>query len=106
MSGSIAMSASEVVMLKPTALVLMIALAAPAAAQITFQEPTTPPAPTQAKPANPNDKIICERQDEIGSRLGAKKVCKTAAQWEEERRTEQNDLQKIQQQGTGTSPSG
>ena len=93
-------------MLKPTALVLMIALAAPAAAQITFQEPTTPPAPTQAKPANPNDKIICERQDEIGSRLGAKKVCKTAAQWEEERRTEQNDLQKIQQQGTGTSPSG
>jgi hypothetical protein len=84
-------------MLKSAALVLMIALSAPAAAQITFQEPTAPPAPAQAKAANPNDKIICERQDEIGSRLGGKKVCKTAAQWQEERRTERNDLEKIQQ---------
>jgi hypothetical protein len=74
---------------------LMISVATtPAAAQITFQEPATP---AQAKAGNPTDKIICERQDEIGSRLAAKKVCKTAAQWQEERRTERNDLEKVQQ---------
>jgi Tfp pilus assembly protein PilF len=84
-------------MLKSVALVLMIALGAPATAQITFQEATASPASGQAKATNPNDKIICERQDEIGSRLGAKKVCKTAAQWTEERRSERNDLEKIQQ---------
>ncbi len=84
-------------MFKSIAIVMMIALAAPAAAQITFEGSTAPAAPTQAKGTNPNDKIICERQDQIGSRLGAKKVCKTAAQWAEERRTERNDLEKIQQ---------
>ena len=39
------------------------------------------------KEAAPNagDKMICERQTEIGSRLKKNRVCKTAAQWREER---------------------
>jgi hypothetical protein len=81
----------------------MIALAAPAAAQITFQEPTTQ---AQAKPGSPNDKIICERQEEIGSRLAAKKVCKTAAEWQLERQQQRDDVSKVQQQATGQGHSG
>jgi invasion protein IalB len=92
-------------MLKPTALVLMIALATPAAAQITFQEATTPAA-SQAKPNKSGDKIVCERQDEIGSRLGGKKVCKTAAEWELERQQQRGDVEKEQQMVTGTGKSG
>jgi invasion protein IalB len=89
-------------MLKPIAIVLMAALAAPAAAQN--------PAPTQAAaPAASKDpnRIICERQEEIGTRLGGKKVCKTAAQWDEERQQERDALDKFQRQNTSTgSPSG
>jgi hypothetical protein len=95
----------EVIMLKPLAIVLMVPLAAPVGAQITFQEPPTA-APAQAKPANPNDKIICERQEEIGSRLGGKKVCKTAAQWQEERQQQRDTVEKFQQQATGQPSSG
>jgi hypothetical protein len=93
-------------MLKSTALVLMIALATPAGAQITFQEPTTAVPPAQAKPTNSGDKIICERQDEIGSRLGGKKVCKTATEWQLERQQQRDDVQKEQQMITGTGKSG
>ena len=63
-------------------LMLAMVAAGPAAAQITFETPATaPPTAATAKSTNPNDKIICEKQEEIGSRLGGKKVCKTASQW-------------------------
>jgi len=80
-----------------------VTVATPAAAQITFEsQATAPAAPLAAKPSNPtNDKMICEREDVIGSRLGAKKVCKTAAQWQEERRQQRETLEKVQQQGDG-----
>jgi invasion protein IalB len=91
-------------MFKPIAILSMIALAAPAAAQTNVQ-------PQQAASAASKDKdpnrIICERQEEIGSRLGGKKVCKTAAQWDEERQQEREALDKFQRQNTSTgSPSG
>ena len=90
-------------MLKPIAIALMVALAAPAAAQGTAA--AQQPAPT-AKAKDP-DRIICERQEEIGSRLGGKKICKTAAQWDEERQQERDALEKFQRQNTSTgSPSG
>jgi|tagenome__1003787_1003787.scaffolds.fasta_scaffold20986375_3 hypothetical protein len=89
-------------MLKPIVIVLMAVLAAPAAAQNAA--PAQAAAPATAKDPN---RIICERQEEIGSRLGGKKVCKTAAQWDEERQQERDALDKFQRQNTSTgSPSG
>jgi invasion protein IalB len=91
----------EVVMFKPIALVMMIALAAPAAAQSSTQQS----APAASKDKDPN-RIICERQEEIGTRLGGKKVCKTAAQWDEERQQERQALDKFQRQNTSTGAPG
>ena len=89
-------------------LTLAVLAASPAAAQITFQTPPTAPpqAATGAKSTNPNDKIICEKQEEIGSRLGGKKVCKTKAQWELDRRQQREDVEGVQQQATSVGHSG
>jgi invasion protein IalB len=93
-------------MLKPLSFVLMFTVAAPAAAQITFQSaPTAAPPATAASTKDPN-RVICERQEEIGSRLGGKKVCKTAAEWDEERRQQRDTVEKFQQQATGVPSSG
>jgi invasion protein IalB len=71
-----------------------LALAVPAVAQ-----QAAPPA--QAKPARDPNRMICEKQEDIGSRLATKKVCKTAAAWAEERRLQREGLEKSQQMGTG-----
>ena len=56
--------------------------------------------PTDKKVRDPNE-VICERQEEIGSRLGGTKVCKTRAEWAEERRLSRQDIDKVQtQRGT------
>jgi hypothetical protein len=79
-------------------------LAAPAIAQ-TALSPQAPPA-TSAKDKDPN-RIICEREDVIGTRLGGKKVCKTAAEWEQERQQQRETLEGVQRQGTSTGiPAG
>lgn len=93
-------------MLKPVAIMLMIAVSAPAGAQITFETPATATPSAPAANGKDSNKLICEKQEEIGSRLASKKVCKTAAQWQEERRQQRETLEKIQQQGTGTPSSG
>jgi uncharacterized protein (DUF2147 family) len=76
--------------------------AAPALAQTS---PATQ-APTAAPAKDPN-RIICEREEEIGSRLGGKKVCKTAAEWQLERQQQRETLEGVQRQGTSTGvPAG
>jgi invasion protein IalB len=81
-----------------------LAIAAPASAQNAVPAPTAP-APV-AKAKDPN-RIICEKQEEIGSRLGGKKVCKTAAQWEEERAQHRETIEDVQRHNTSTGiPSG
>lgn len=42
------------------------------------------------------DKVICKREKTVGSRVTAKKVCQTAAQWERQRRDDQQMAEKIQ----------
>ncbi|HWI89256.1 MAG TPA: hypothetical protein VNS11_08470 [Sphingomicrobium sp.] len=86
-----------------------LAVAAPAASQTTPQVQSPPPAtpvPAATPKGDPN-RIICEREQEIGSRLGGAKVCKTAAQWEEERRANRDALDALQRQNTSVgAPSG
>lgn len=65
--------------------------AAPALADATTATDT---AATTASPAKP--KLICEHEDEIGTRLGGHRVCKTAAQWAEERRAAREAVDRAQ----------
>ena len=46
-------------------------------------------------PKDPN-KPICERVEQIGTRLGARRVCMTAAQWAEQRREQREDMERVQ----------
>jgi hypothetical protein len=87
-------------------LALAALVATPATAQITFGDSAQPAQSTNAKGKDPN-KIICERQEEMGSRLGGKKVCKTAAEWQEERAAQRRVLEDTQRQATSTgAPAG
>ena len=51
-----------------------------------------------AKPAKDPNEIVCEKQEVIGSRLNFQKICKTRAEWAEERRSSRMDLEKTQVQ--------
>ncbi|MGN6058396.1 MAG: hypothetical protein ACTHOI_07410 [Sphingomicrobium sp.] len=72
------------------------AIAAPVGAQTP---PAQTPAPAASKDKDPN-RLICERQEEIGSRLGGKKVCHTAAQWDELRKSSRQQVEDWQRQNT------
>lgn len=54
--------------------------------------------PVKADPKESGvDRIVCKREDEIGSRLKAKKVCMTNAEWaqfEAQHRQDVNDMQR------------
>ena len=79
--------------LAPVAIACIFA-AAPVVAQSTNPPP---PAPAQtAKPAKP--KMICEREQEIGSRLGAKRICRTQEEWDALRADARSNVERAQQQ--------
>ena len=42
------------------------------------------------------NKVICKREKVSGSRLAAKKVCMTAAEWERQRRDDQQMAEQVQ----------
>lgn len=87
-------------MLKPMfSAAVALTLAVPATAQ------TPPPAdgaPAATQKLKDPDRIICERQEEIGSRLGGKKICKTAREWQDWRQQNRDQLQDWQQRLTQT----
>lgn len=87
-------------MLKP----LIIALLAIAAASPAFGQTSTPSSNAAQKSKDPNRKI-CERVEKIGSRLSAVTVCMTAQQWEDQRRTQRDDFERVQKI-VNQSPSG
>ena len=70
---------------------------------------TTAPAPAQAAPALASNaapaaapdkaKLICETDDETGSRLAKRRTCLTADQWREMRRQERLDVEHDQRIG-------
>ena len=51
----------------------------------------------QSSKKDPNE-VVCERQEEIGSRLSSVRVCKTRAEWAEERRLTRQDIERAQTQ--------
>jgi invasion protein IalB len=76
---------------------LLAGMAAPALAQTTA---SAAPAATE-KPKNSADEIICEKKEATGSRIGAKRVCMTRAQWAERQLQDRQELDRVQiQRGT------
>ena len=85
---------------------LALVLAAPATAQITFDDSQPASATAAAKKGNSDlDRIVCEKVERLGSRLGAEKVCLTARQWQDRKDGNRHDLEKVQQV-VNQSPSG
>lgn len=58
----------------------------------------------ERKTQDPN-RMVCEKQEVLGSRLATKRVCKTAAEWEAERAASRQVIDRSQTQ-RGTSGSG
>lgn len=44
---------------------------------------------------DPN-RMICEKQEVLGSRLASKRICKTAAEWQAQRREDRNAIDRAQ----------
>jgi hypothetical protein len=88
------------------AAVALIALPAPGAAQIVFDDNPPAAAPTKGANAKADDTVVvCKIQQDLGSRLDRHKVCLTKGQW---RQYEADDKEKVQriQESAGTRPSG
>lgn len=77
-------------------------LASPAVAQ-TSPAPAAPATSSSTTPApatkgrDPNE-MVCERQQELGSRLGGVKVCHTRAEWADLRHQDREMIDRAQTQ--------
>jgi hypothetical protein len=70
---------------------ILAACAATAGAQVSTLESATP-----SKKKGDPDQLVCERQETTGTRLGARRVCLTVAQWEAKRREHREATEKVQ----------
>lgn len=62
---------------------------------------------TSVQKAKDPNRIICERDEETGSRLGSTKICKTAAEWDALRHANREQVEDWQRQLTSTGkPAG
>lgn len=57
-----------------------------------------PAAPPTAKRALDPNEVVCEKEQDTGSRLSSHKVCMTRSQWAEQRRLNRMDIDKMQTQ--------
>ena len=79
-------------LLRAAAATLMISYlaASPATAQQATQV-ASPQAP------DPNQ-VVCEKQEVLGSRIATQRICKTRAQWAEDRRLDRMEIDRVQTQ--------
>jgi hypothetical protein len=77
----------------------LLAIPAPALAQIVFVDSPSVPPPTKAEKGKSDwDKIQCRAEDDLGSRLARHQVCLTKWQWyayEQEAKQRVYDWQRI-----------
>lgn len=72
-----------------------LVLAAPALAAGQGEPEKAAPSTEEVTDASQN-RMICKRQKSTGSRLGAKKVCMTAAQWAQMQREQRQTTERNQ----------
>ena len=58
------------------------------------------PAPSANGKSNPNERV-CERIPTIGSRVAAKRVCATRAEWDEKRKLDREAVDQAQRSANG-----
>ncbi len=87
-------------MLKLVLITAVAVAAAPAAAQVTQLQ-----SPNAAPKGGDLNRVVCEREETTGSRLGARRVCLTVLQWEEKRREHRESTEKVQRT-VNMAPSG
>lgn len=73
-------------------LMTAVALAVPTVAIAQTAPSPAPAAPTAAK----KDKMVCQTMESTGSRLGKKRVCRTAAEWTEINAIDRRDVERMQ----------
>lgn len=82
-------------MLKSAPILLLLAAAVPAAAQIPAAPGTQAAAP--AKKIDPLDRIVCRTEEGLGSRLNRKKVCMSLRDWKNQADDSRMEVEKLQQ---------
>jgi invasion protein IalB len=66
--------------------------------------PDANPAATAGKSFNPNE-VVCEKQEETGSRLAVRRVCMTRSQWADRKSQDRQEIERVQtQRGSVTPP--
>lgn len=82
----------ELIVAAAAALMISPVAATPALSQ------TAPAQQQNAKTTLDPNEVVCEKQEETGSRLTSHRVCQTRAEWAEQKRVQQQDIYKIQTQ--------
>ncbi len=72
------------------AFALLVSAAAPAQVITSYQ--SNKPSSIKGDP----DKIVCQKEETIGTRLGAKKVCMTVSEWNARQKDERERTERIQ----------
>lgn len=81
---------------RTTLAIAALLAAAPAGAQVTSIQSSNPSAP---KSHDPNA-VVCQVEQTTGTRLGARKVCKTALEWQQLRTEHRESVEQFQRMGT------
>ena len=74
---------------------LLLAASAPAYTQVTSLNSSTPGSKGQDL-----NKIVCEVEETTGTRLGARKVCKTVLEWQQLRSEHRDTVEAFQRMNT------
>ena len=84
-------------MKKMTILCAVLVSSVAAIAQTPEEAPDAPTTQKTGPNQDPNE-VVCIRQAAIGTRLGARRVCRTRAEWAEHRSEFKQELERAQQQ--------
>jgi hypothetical protein len=60
------------------------------------QQPVAPQSQTNTARPAPADPVICEKQEDTGTRLSSRKVCHTRSEWQQLRLDDRGEVDKIQ----------
>ena len=83
----------------------LVIAAVPAAAQDTA-DPVAPQPIVVSTEKSEVNRIVCKKQEQIGSRLGAKKVCLTVKEWQDRAAADRTETERIQQSARAPSSGG
>ena len=84
--------------MKKMALAGMAGLCLAWSAVAAAQAPSASADGTRLGPQTDPDQVVCITERPIGSRLGARRVCRTRAQWAEHNRIYRQEIERAQQQ--------